>query len=294
MDLYAFGIGLGLVSSALFALQNVVIKLRSEEINPIAANALKLWISLPLMFGLLFVQSLYAPIVLPMSALLPLGISVFFGAACGDAVYLVSQDRIGVSMAFPITNTYPIFTYFIAFILLGERLLFSRMVGVILAVMGIYLVSRDLYNEQSTNKPTLNLPGMSLALAASLMYAIATVMMQIGVAQTDVLTANTFRLSIGSVLVIPAFAYWHRDSEAFPVRSAVYKVAVAGLFGLAISSLFYVASVKYVGATIASVLGSTAPLFALPFSVYYLKEAVTWRGLLGTAVSIIGVWLAVI
>ena len=71
-------------------------------------------------------------------------------------------------------------------------------------------------------------------------------------------------------------------------------VAVAGFFGMGLASLFYVASIKLVGATIGAVIGSTSPLFALPFSVLYLKEKITWRGVLGTIATIIGIWLVVV
>lgn len=71
-------------------------------------------------------------------------------------------------------------------------------------------------------------------------------------------------------------------------------VSIAGLFGYGVASLLYVASIKLVGATIGAVIGSTAPLFALPISMIYLREKVTWKGLVGTMATIIGIWLVVV
>ena len=79
-----------------------------------------------------------------------------------------------------------------------------------------------------------------------------------------------------------------------PTRRATKLVAIAGLFGMAIGSIFYVAGVKYAGAAIASVLAFTAPLWAVPVSVFYLKERLTKLAVVGVIATIIGAILVVI
>ena len=286
---------IGLLSSAFFAIQNVLIGGEKEEVNALIANSIKMWISLPLMLFLVLFPWRIHEFLLPQSALLPLAISIVLGGAFGDAIYLSSQERIGVSRAFPIANTYPIITYMVALLILDEVLRITTVTGIILAIIGVILVSRELEQEDTEEE---SLPydwkGLALALVSSVMLAFATIFMDIGVTDIDPIDANLFRMTIGSIVMLPIFSASYRQRSRQLSRRAVRMVAVAGFFGMGLASLFYVASIKLVGATIGAVIGSTSPLFALPFSVLYLKEKITWRGVLGTIATIIGIWLVVV
>lgn len=79
----------------------------------------------------------------------------------------------------------------------------------------------------------------------------------------------------------------------WPTRRATKRVIVAGFFGMALGSLLYVGAVSMIGATIMSVIASTAPLFAIPVSVFVLKEKVTPIALVGVALTLSGIALVV-
>ena len=57
----------------------------------------------------------------------------------------------------------------------------------------------------------------------------------------------------------------------------------------AVSSVLFVAGVKYAGVGVASVLSSTAPMFAIPLGTLFLGERITVSAALGTAVTVAGV-----
>ena len=289
------GILLGLLSSAFFAIQNVLIRGQREGVNALIANSIKIWVSVPLMFALVVLPWRIHEFYLPQPVLLPLAISVLLGGAFGDAAYLSGQERIGVSRAFPISNTYPIITYLVALVLLDEVLKITTTAGIILAICGVILVSRELVSDVlEEEKKRFDWKGLSLASASSIMFAFATIFMEVGVTDIDPIDANMFRMSIGSLAMIPIFSYSVRSRIKPLSKRAVRVVAIAGFFGMGFASLLYVASIKLVGATIGAVIGSTAPLFALPISILYLKERITWKGVLGTIATILGIWLVVV
>jgi uncharacterized membrane protein len=289
------GIILGLLSSALFAAQNALIRGQREGISALIANSVKMWASLLLMLFLVILPWRIHEFMIPESAMIPLALSVLFGGAFGDSVYLSSQERIGVSRAFPISNTYPIVTYMIAILLLNKILELSTTTGIILAVLGVILVSREIsIDAEDVGNKSYDSKGFALASTSSIMYALATVFMEIGVADMDPIDANLFRTFIGSLAMLPVFSYSLKRREKPLSKRALRLVSIAGLFGYGVASLLYVASIKLVGATIGAVIGSTAPLFALPISMVYLREKVTWKGLVGTMATIIGIWLVVV
>jgi drug/metabolite transporter (DMT)-like permease len=51
----------------------------------------------------------------------------------------------------------------------------------------------------------------------------------------------------------------------------------------------FVAGVKHAGVAVASVLSSTAPMFAIALAVVFLGERLTARALLGAAVTVAGI-----
>jgi len=286
---------IGLLSSASFALQNVIIGGQKDNVSALMANSIKMWIALPFMLLLVIVPWRIHEFFLPESVLLPLIISILLGGAFGDAIYLSSQERVGVSRAFPIANTYPIITYIVALFMLGDTLRLTTIVGIILAIVGVVLVSRDIDVDESEEvQYKHDWVGLLLALLSSVMLAFATIFMDIGVSEIDPFDANLFRMSIGSIAMVPFFSLSYRKRQK-PLTSRTVKiVAVAGLFGMGLASLLYIASIKLVGATIGAVIGSTSPLFALPFSVLYLKEKITWKGSFGTIATILGIWLVLL
>jgi drug/metabolite transporter (DMT)-like permease len=57
----------------------------------------------------------------------------------------------------------------------------------------------------------------------------------------------------------------------------------------AVSSVMFVASIKYAGVIVASVLSSTAPLFAIPLGVVFLGERLPLTAVLGAVVAVAGI-----
>ena len=57
----------------------------------------------------------------------------------------------------------------------------------------------------------------------------------------------------------------------------------------AASSVLFVASLKYAGVAVGSVLSSTAPVFALPLGVMFLGERIATPTVLGVLLAVAGV-----
>ena len=298
MEDLVIGVSIGLLSAAFFAVQNVIIKWLGEDVRPVAANSIRLWVSFPLLLFFAVNPFRQADFAMPLETMIVLALSVVLAAGLGDVVYYTSQDRIGVSPAFAIANTYPIVTYFLAVLFLEEQFLVTRLAGVILAICGIIVISAQLQKgvaENRTNAPRESDKfGYALAALTVFMYACATIMIDVGVANVDPIDANVFRLGFGSVLLAPVFYGSWRIGMPLPSRRGMKIIGVAGIFGMAFASTFYVASIKYIGATLGAIVGSTAPLFALPFSMRYLDEPINWKVGLGTLATVLGIWITLV
>ncbi|MFX1319160.1 MAG: DMT family transporter [Promethearchaeota archaeon] len=301
-ELFLSGVFMGLLGAALFGMSNVVYKSQSEEIQPIAINAYKMWIALPVIVVVALLLLYPTGFNVPLGAVPFLASSIILGPGIGDLLYLTSQSRIGVSRAFPIAMAFPIITYFFSFVLLGEPLLLTRFAGVILAIIGIISITREQARQskdipENTNEHArrrFDVIGVALAILAALSWASATVILQVGLVGADPIDSNLIRILIGSVFLLPLFLIARRQGMSMPTKRATKIVAIAGFFGMGVGSILYVNAVFFTGAAVTSVIAATAPLFALPFTILFLKEKVTPLILLGTFLTISGVWLVVL
>ncbi len=287
------GVAAGLIGSMLYALSVVVYRSLKGQISPFLVASIKMWVALPLMTFLVLLQPGTVLAISAASAFFLAG-STLIGAVIGDTVYLISQERIGVSYAFPIAMSSPIITYVFAVWFLNEPLLLVRMAGATLAVIGVTILSA----EQNRSDPScqlrrIDLLGVSLAILTAILYASGTVMLQIGITDIDPIGGNFVRVLMGSCAFVPIAAVALARGQA-PRRGAVIRVAVAGFFGMGLGSIMYVLAVKLAGAAITSVVGSTAPLFALPVSVLYLHERMSMLAGIGVAATILGVVMVVV
>ncbi|MHA2071739.1 MAG: EamA family transporter, partial [Candidatus Thorarchaeota archaeon] len=97
-----------------------------------------------------------------------------------------------------------------------------------------------------------------------------------------------------SVVLIPVFFIAHRGGKALPSRRITILALLTGLFSIALSLILYSFAVKFVGATITSVIIASAPIFTAPISAIYLKEEMGVKVVGGTLLTILGVILVVI
>jgi drug/metabolite transporter (DMT)-like permease len=123
---------------------------------------------------------------------------------------------------------------------------------------------------------------------------VGSILLQIGVADVDPIDANFVRMIFGAGIIAPLFLGSVRRGMPKPTRRATKIVLIAAFFGMAWGSLLYTYAVKLIGASIASVLGSISPLFALPISIFFLKEKFSYKSILGVLLTVSGVILVVL
>jgi drug/metabolite transporter (DMT)-like permease len=124
---------------------------------------------------------------------------------------------------------------------------------------------------------------------ASFAWALSTVLVKPPLAEMDAVTAQAIRLPLASAFLwlLP----WARGAPralAGSGRSVLSRILVLGVI-TSVSSVMFVAGVKHAGVAVASVLSSTAPMFAIPLAVAFLGERLTARAVLGVAVTVGGI-----
>ncbi len=287
------GVGIGFLTALLWGISTNVYKSQSESATPLAISAIKMWLSFMFMLVIVLLPFREVPPQISLHSLLFLISSVTIGLVIGDLVYLMGQERIGVSYAFPIANIYPITTYIIAIFIVGEELIPLRFIGVVVAIVGIGLISYE-QAEHDEEDGVKDFIGIGLALSAAICWSIGSVFLQIGVTDVDPIDANFIRMAFGAVIFLPAMVGAKHRGMHLPSAKSTKVILAGGFLGMTLGSLFYTYSVNLIGAAVASLLGSTAPLFALPISIFFLKESYSFRSISGAILTVFGVILVIV
>jgi uncharacterized membrane protein len=212
-------------------------------------------------------------------------VSIVAAIAVGDTVFFESARAIGLARAMTIATTYPIGAALLAVVLFGEVITVAVALGTLLTLSGVGVI----VSARTEARPERLWFGVWTAVLASVAWAVSTVMMKPPLREIEPLTAQAVRLPLASVLLF--LTPWTRGTMAKlrdRGRGPLLRMGVLSLV-TAFSSVLFVASLKYAGVTVGSVLSSTAPLFAIPLGVIFLGERVSIAMVVGAVIAVAGI-----
>ncbi len=286
------GIFVGLLCALTWAVGSITMRDLARKLDPITLNAPRTLVGGLAMLALVFAtgrQGGYATIT-PLQLLFMVG-SVAVGGGIGDALYVTSLARIGVSRAFPIASIYPALTLVLGVLFLHEVVSAGIVAGLVLVMCGVVLISR-ISGVMAQPQRQASASGVSFALGAAAFWAVSMLMIAPGIQGHDSILVASVRvpaLSIALWAITIARGSW-RKLGALSRREWVILL-VGGLIGWGLGSTLFVLTVALIGPTQAAILTSTSPMFALPLSALLLRERLHARVLVGTALTICGVIL---
>ncbi|PYM91167.1 MAG: hypothetical protein DME04_20305 [Candidatus Rokuibacteriota bacterium] len=281
------GVLASLGSALMWAVTSILARSLMPGIGSVAVNAIRstiggtllvLWVLATAGAGAFTGASLGAWVLL--------SLSIVTAIAIGDTVFFESTRALGLGRAMTISTTYPIGSAAIAAVFLDEPITLPIVGGTLLTLAGITVILAPWRGPAPEERFWF---GVGTATLASVAWAVSTVLVKPPLAEMNPVTAQAIRLPLAAALlwVTP----WARSAPrefAHSSRGARLRVAVLG--GLtAISSVTFVAGVKYAGVTVASVLSATAPMFGIPLAFIFLNERLTYPALLGSAITIAGI-----
>jgi drug/metabolite transporter (DMT)-like permease len=193
---------------------------------------------------------------------------------------------------------YPLLTWVLAVLFLGEEMSWLVLLGAVLIVGGVSAVAGEANPRRpnSDGDPSTRRRGVALVLGAAVAWSLAALWLSSGSQDLGALAAGGLRIPSAGLFLL-GLAFFRR--RRLPIMTtgvrgrSLMTVSLAGILGTGLGGLLYIAAVQDAGAGKAAILSSTSPLFVLPMAVLFLAERVTPRLLAGPAVSIVGIWLVV-
>ncbi len=225
--------------------------------------------------------------------------SGILGQAVGDTLYINALGFLGVTRTFPITNSaYPFLTFLLAVLLLGEPVSWTLPLGGALIVVGITWIVLEQRRAAAGDDVQVELVrGVLFAVAAAAMWASATIWLRGQQGNLNAIGAASLRIPAASAAVWATIGLTRTTRlPAAPRLTArsTSTIALAGLLGTGLGSILFIYAVDEIGAAKTAFLTTSAPIFALPMGMMFLAERLTPRVLVGTAVTIAGIWLVLL
>ena len=287
------GVLVGLLCATTWASASVMMKDLSKKLDPFTLNASRaLSGGLSMLLVALVMGKTTGYDALTPGRLFFLFASVSIGGGIGDTCYIASLPRIGVSRAFPIASTYPALTLLFGLIFLHERINLAIITGLVLVLAGIVLISGLQVKNRAGSALPVTTSGVAFALVASLCWGAGTALVAPGIEGLDSLMVASVRTPAYALVLCGIVALRKSYSELFKLSRKEWLVLTAsGVMGWGLGSVLFLLTVSLVGPTRGAILTSTAPLFALPLSVIFLKERVNLSMLVGTVLTVGGIIL---
>jgi drug/metabolite transporter (DMT)-like permease len=274
-------------SALSWSVTSLMVSTLAPGIGTFTLNAARTTLTAAIVVGWMLVAGgLGTVLTLSLGSFALLAVSIVLAIAIGDTIFFESAQRIGLGRAMTIAMSYPMVAASLAALLLGERLTGPIVVGGLLTLAGLVLIV--MARSEAPDEPRA-WRGVVEALLAALAWGVSVVALRVPLEEIDPVSAQALRLPVGALILwvtpwalrgVPALI-----RGGWPLFGRL--VALAGV--TAISAVMYGASVKYAGVAVATVLSSTAPLFAVPLGVVVLGERLPALALVGTAVTVLGI-----
>lgn len=284
----ALGALCALGSGFTWALTSLLVRALSGTLNSVAISAVRSTVGgLVLLLWIVSTEGAAPLLAIRPGVLAMLGLSIIVAVAIGDTVFFESIPRLGLARAMTISTSYPVVAALLAAAFLGEPITLPAAAGALLTLAGLALIvaSRQDRPEIAASARV----GVAAAVLASVAWAVSTIILRAPLGEVEPSTAQAVRLPVAGALLW--LTPWSWSAGRGLSGGGSRAVAVAGALSVltALSSVMFVAGLKHAGVTVATVLSSTAPLFALPLGVVFLGESAPRSAVLGTLVTVIGI-----
>lgn len=270
-----------------WAVTSLLVRSLAPPLGSVAVNALRSSLGGGLLLGWVATTGgLAALAAVPGSTLALLALSIVAAIAVGDTVFFESTRALGLGRAMTISMTYPVGAAVLAALFLDEPITLPVAAGMLITLAGLVLIVSP-WAERAAGERFWW--GVGAATLASLAWAVSVALLKAPLSALEPVTAQAVRLPLAAlVLWATPWARGALGAAAGGGRPLLLRLGVLSVL-TALSSVMFVAGVKYAGVAVAAVLSSTAPMFAIPLGWFFLGERLSPAALAGAAVTVAGI-----
>jgi drug/metabolite transporter (DMT)-like permease len=188
-----------------------------------------------------------------------------------------------------IQSAFPAIVALMAFVWLHEHVSRRRVIGIVLAVVGVVLIVANTEADAGARHPLL---GNALAFASVLVWGVYTILAK-RMAKADPIAVTATISLIGTVLLIPAVVIEGASVALSSIpRSGWVAILYLGALASATSYLLYSRALRDIDASLVGTFVNLSPVIGVVAGVVVLDESVTAPAVAGGILVLAGVWIS--
>ncbi|MDQ2179858.1 DMT family transporter [Marinifilum sp. D714] len=279
------GIALALAATLSFSNVYLFSKMAMKDVD--LASFGILWFGLALIYNLLYNrfftqrQSLSSLTKKSKKNLLLIGLSEFISITAFFLSIKLTKNPAVVSF---LANTSPIFVILIGFIFYQIRYGFTSILGVIITLSGVFLMNT---NNSDFEWQTLLTPASMSALVFALFYGVSLVL-----ARSEIKNIPTTMITVcRNLFLFVGFSIYLIAKGELPTYSiqSVFYITTGSLLGPFLGILLTFISLKYVDASITTLIGTSRSIFIVAGAFLLMGILPNVNQLLGGCLTILGI-----
>ncbi len=291
-----------LLSAIFWALAIIIFKKIGDRVSPMVINPVKsiIGLSLFILTCLIMGVPLMPNSQFSNTDLLILSISGIIGIGIADIIFLHSLNILGAGISAIVDTVYSPFVILFAFILLGESLTFTQLIGGALIIGSVLYASTKIQNIPVDRKRFKQ--GILYGIGSIAMMALGIVMIKpiLNTVSDNVglqLWIAGYRLVSGVLVSGSIMLIANRKQNilgAMRDRTLWLPLIVSSVLAAYLGIAMWVMGMSMTTASISSILNQTATIFILIFAWIFLGEPLTKRRILSIVVAMCGAYLVFI
>jgi drug/metabolite transporter (DMT)-like permease len=273
------------LSSSLFATTGTIIKhlIQGYRLQPLTVAAVRMTLAALMLFvvlgvldrKLLRIQARDIPLFL-LFGLIPV--------AGFQACWAYAVSLIDVGVATVLNYTAPAWAVVFAWPLLGERFNRRKGLALLLTGAGVALIVR-IFDAQFLS---LNMVGLLWGMGSGVTYGLYGIFGRRALKRYSSWTVITYAFAAGALFLL-ATQTPSRIGSAFTQRGAALWLVILALLPTLGGYALYTFGLRYLEATVATILATIEPVMATLWAALFLGESLTWPQIVGGGLVIAGV-----
>ncbi|MCX6583350.1 MAG: DMT family transporter [Candidatus Aminicenantes bacterium] len=283
-----------LLTAVCWSFNSVVFSLAGKRVGSVIVNKFRLWIAFValLILHLVLYRSFFPAAAAPREVFY-LALSGVIGFIVGDSLLFEAFLLIGPRLAMLLMLLAPIIGAILAWVFLGETLLFWEIIAILVTMGGIgWTVSESqphtLHRDQARRRGL----GILLGIGGAVGQASGLLLSKLGMAHgLSPISANHIRVT-AAALVITTVSLLSGKLRADILKlkdiKAVLQIGSGALTGPVLGVILSLVAIRYTHIGIASTLMSLSPILLIPVGHFLFKERITLRSVVGTVIALTG------
>ena len=225
---------------------------------------------------------------LPARDYLRLTVSAILGITIADTLYTAALNRLGASLQALAGVMYSPSMVAVGFLLLGEMLGRWELLGGVLVVAGVAIGMRKTEDVKSQRDLVV---GIVMAVSSHVIMAFGILMVRDVLREHSVVWISAYRFLVATVVLAGIASVCLPPRQVFMgfARRDIWKIMLPMSFlGPFMGTILWTAGFKYTTVGRAAIYNQLSTVFIIVLAVFFLKERLTVRKVLGVVLAVGG------